>query len=209
VIDHLCDQSSERDIAVVGLYCDFLSQHEQSTTNMLGVILKQFVNVGGVSEHVKQAFETARKGFGGRCLRLPDMLELVKTTVASWPQVFICIDALDEALPKHMLDLLRSLHGIVQGSPNTRIFLTGRAIVLQEIKEIFFTRAVIVPISPTKEDIKKFLVRQLGSDTEPDAMDDSLRADILRVIPERISEMQVGKSCVFPIKSGPLTNYVA
>ena len=191
----------------MGLYCDFLSQHEQSTTNMLGIILKQFVSAGGVPEHVRQAFEAARKGFGGRCLRLPDMLELVKTTMASLPQVFICIDALDEALPKHMLDLLRSLQGIVQGSPNTRIFLTGRTIVLGEIKEIFSTRAVMVSISPTKEDIETFLVRKLESDTERDAMDDSLRADILRIILEKFSEMQVGKSSVFPVKSRSLANY--
>lgn len=192
---------------MVGLYCDFLSQHEQSTTNMLGAILKQLISRGEIPERVRQVFKMARKEFGGRRLRLPNLLELVKTAIASLPQVFICIDALDEALPKHRLDLLRSLQGIVQGSPNTRVFLTGRAMVSQEIKE-HFTGAAVVSISPTKEDIETFLVMKLESDSEPDAMDDGLRADIMRVIPDKISEMRVGKSCAFPIKSRPLTNYI-
>jgi len=191
VIDHLCDQASKSDIAVVGLYCDFLAQHEQTTLNMLGAILKELINRREIPKHVKQAFKKAKRESSYLRPRLPDLLELIKATVASLPQVFICIDALDEMLPKHRSDFLRSLQGIVRGSPNTRVFLTGRAMVLQEIKE-HFPGAVMVPISPTKEDVETFLVMKLEGDTEPNAMDDDLHTDIMRVIPENISEMRVG-----------------
>ena len=68
MIDHLDGQANERNLAVAELYRDFLSQHEQSTTNMLGAILKQLVNRGERLEHVERAFRTAREGFGGRPL---------------------------------------------------------------------------------------------------------------------------------------------
>ena len=61
VIDSLCDQAAGKDIAVMGLYCDFLAQHEQSTTNMLGAILKQLASRGGIPEHIREAFQTRER----------------------------------------------------------------------------------------------------------------------------------------------------
>ena len=122
------------------------------------------------------------------------------------PTIYICIDALDEMLLKHRLDFLRSLKSIVQVSPNTRVFLTGRAMVLQEIKE-HFAGAVMLPINPTKEDVETFLVTKLEGDTEPNAMDDDLRTDIMRVIPEKHSEMRVGYSSA-PFRSRIFANAV-
>ena len=188
MIDRLCDQAGEKDNAVVGLYCDFLSQQEQSTTNMLGAILKQLVSRGGITEHIREAFRKAKKEFGGRCLRLPDLVEIMKKAVTSLPQVFICIDALDECTPKHRRELLKSLREIVRVSANTRLFLTGRPHVRDEITK-WFGKVVRILVSPTQDDIRSYLEMRLDSDTDPDVMDDELRADIMRVIPEKISEM--------------------
>ena len=188
MIDHLHDRASETDTAVVGLYCDFPARHEQTTPNMLGAILKQLVNRGEIPEHVRRALKTAREGFGGRRLRLPDLFELLKTTIASLPRVFICIDALDEALPKLRLDLLRFLRDIAQDSPNARLFLSGRDHITSEIRKGVSSGMVAVPIIPTKGGIKAFLEMRLDSDTEPNAMDDDLRADIMRVTVEEPSK---------------------
>jgi len=188
VIDTLCDQGGEKDIAVVGLYCDFLGQQEQSRTNMLGAILKQLVNRGGIPGYVREAFQKAKKEFGGRGLRLPDLLEIMKKAVTALPQVFICIDALDESTPKHRRELLESLREIVRVSANTRVFLTGKPHVGDEIMKCF-GQVVRIPISPTLDDIRSYLEMRLGSDTDPDVMDNRLRADILRVIPEKVSDM--------------------
>ena len=172
----------------MGLYCDFLAQQEQSTTIMLGAILKQLTNRGAIPEHIQEAFEKAKKEFGGRRLRLPEMVEILKKTIISLQRIFVCIDALDESAPKHRRELLESLQEIVRMSPNMRILLTGRPHIDGEIVE-FFSKAVRIPISPTQDDIKNYLEMRLKGDTTPEAMDGELRADIMRVIPEKISEM--------------------
>ena len=68
MIDRLCDQAGGKEIAVIGFYCDFLSQQEQSATNMLGAILKQIVSRERIPEYIREAFQKAKKEFGGRGL---------------------------------------------------------------------------------------------------------------------------------------------
>jgi len=189
VIDSLCDQARGKYIAVVGLYCDFLAQQEQSTTSMLGAILKQqLISRGRIPEYIQQTFQEAKKEFGGRGLRLPEIVEIMKKAITALPRVYICIDALDESTPKHRRELLESLREIIRVSANTRLFLTGRPHVEDEIMKCF-GNLVRIPISPTRDDIRSYLEMRLGSDTDPDVMDDELRADIMRVIPEKVSEM--------------------
>ena len=173
---------------MVGLYCDFLAQQEQSTTNMLGAILNQIVSGGRIPEYVREPFQKAKNEFGGRGLRLRDLVEIMKKVVTALPRVFICVDALDESTPKPRRELLESLREIVQVSPNTRLFLTGRPHVGDEIMKCF-GKVVRIPISPSRGDIRSYLEMRLDSDTDPDVMDDELRADIMRIIPEKVSEM--------------------
>jgi len=89
VIDSLCDHAGRKNIAVVGLYCNFLAQLEQSTTNMLGAILKQLVSRGGIPEHIREAFQKAKKEFGGRGLLLPDTVGILRKVIAALPRLFI------------------------------------------------------------------------------------------------------------------------
>ena len=188
VIDSLCDRAGGKEVAVVGLYYDFLAQQEQSTTNMLGAILKQLARRGEIPEHIRGAFQKAKKEFGGRGLRVPDMVEILKKTIAPLSRVFICIDALDESTAKHRRELLKSLREMVRMSPNIRVFLTGRPHTDDEIIELF-SGALRIPLSPARADIKSYLEMRLDGDTDPKAMDGELRADILRIIPEKISDM--------------------
>ena len=169
-------------------YCDFRDQQEQTATNIIGAILKQLLVTGEVLEHVQSTFQKAKKEVGGRGLRLPEMVQMLKQAVAILPQVFMCIDALDECPPKHLLELLRSLKDILRGSLRMRIFLTGRPQVKAEITKYFITRLTI-PITPKTHDIEIYLENKLEMDPEPVAMSDGLRADILRIIPERVSQM--------------------
>ena len=138
--------------------------------------------------YIQDAFRKAKKEFGGRGLRLPDMVEILKKNITSVPRIFICIDALNESTPKHRRELLESVREIVRVSPNTRVFLTGRPHIDDEIARSF-TEVVKIPVSPTRADIKSCLEMRLDGDTDPNAMDDELRADIMRIIPEKISEM--------------------
>ena len=123
--------------------------------------------------------------------RLADQMDMLKSAIASLPQVIICINALDECLPKCLLELLMSLRDIVRESPTTGIFLTGRPHIREDVQR-YFTSAVVIPISPNTDDIWTYLKMRLDEDTEPEAMNDDLRADIVRVILEKISDMCVG-----------------
>ena len=177
---------------MMGLYCDFHSQHEQSTTNMLGAMLKQLASRGGsrggIPEHTRKAFREAKEKFGGRGLLLPEMVDIFKKTTTSLPRLFICIDALDESPSKHRRELIESLREILLASPGARVFLTGRPHIDDEIMRCF-SQPLRVPLSPTHDDIRSYLEMRLDRDTDLDAMDDELRADIMRIVPEKVSEM--------------------
>ena len=172
----------------MGLYCDFLTRHEQSTANILGSMLKQLARRGGIPEQIREAFQKARKEFGGRGLLLPGIVDILKKTITSLPRLFICIDALDECIPRHRRELLESLREIVSVSPNIRLFLTGRPHIEKETMK-YFGQAVLIHLSPGAGDIKSYLEMRLDRDTDPDAMDEELRADIMRIIPEKVSGM--------------------
>jgi len=191
VIDSLCDQQSEENIAVAAFYCDFLSQQQQTINNIVGAILTQLVARGGMVDDLREAFQIAKEEVGGRRPRLTDLMGMLRTTIAALPQVFICIDALDECLPKYLPALLKSLRDIIREFPSTRIFLTGRSHVKEDILR-YLTNAVVIPISPNPDDIQNYVEMRLDGDPEPEAMTDDLRADIVRIIQEKISDMSVG-----------------
>ena len=155
---------------------------------MLGAILKQLSRREGIPEHIREAFRKAKREFGGRGLRLPDLVEILKKVITSLQRVFICIDALDESTQQHRRELLESLREIVGVSRNTRIFLTGRPHIEDEIRK-GFSMVTRITLSPTRGDIRGYLEMRLSHDADSYAMDDELRADIMKVIPEKISEM--------------------
>ena len=186
MIDHFygCGQ----DITVAGLYCDYLDRMEQTTSNMLGAMLKQLVGSGMVLEDIRKAFEDAKGHFGGVRPDARELLKMLKAAIRQRRRVVICVDGLDESLPAHRTGLLSALQAIIQESPNVRLFLTGRPFIRSEVKK-YFPSVNTISVSPTKEDTKAFLRMKLDGDPEPDAMDERLRADILDIIPKTISEM--------------------
>jgi len=195
VIDHFYGR--RQDITVAGLYCDYLDRNEQTTSNMLGAMLKQLVGRGTVPEDIRRAFEDAKEHFGGVGPRVPELLQMLKAAIVQRQWVVICIDGLDEPLAVHRAGLLSALQAIVRGLPNIRLFLTGRPFIRPEVERCFHSAGTIL-VSPTREDTKAFLRMKLAGDLEPDAMDESLRADIMEIIPKKISEMYV-QMLSFPV----------
>ena len=189
VIDSLCDQAREEDLAVACFYFDFAAKTEQQPTSMLGALLKQVV--GGLIElpgEIAKAYEYQKKTIGGRAPRLSDIVKMLQTTSLEKP-TFICIDALDECSAEYRVKLLNSLGQIIQKSPGIRIFLTGRPHIQDEIGNRLCGRVATIRITPRRGDIIRYLHNRLDEDTTPDAMDSSLEADILKKIPDDISEM--------------------
>jgi len=190
VIDSLCDRARKK-AAVACFYFDFAAQKEQSSTSMLGALLKQVVGgLGEVPGEIVEAYEDQKTVIGGRAPRLPDIVKMLQAT-SSQKRMFICVDALDECAAEYRVKLLDSLDQIVQKSPGTRIFATGRPHILDEVWRRIPGRVTIVRITPKRSDIIGYLRTRLREDTNPDAMDSSLEVDILRKIPDDISKMYV------------------
>ena len=189
VIDTLCKQAVGRSAAVACFYFDFAAQEEQSPAAVLGSVLKQVVRgLSEIPETIVKAFREGEKVIGGQRLALPEIVGFLQD-ISSSRCTFICIDALDECLTEHRVKLLNSLNQIVQESPGARIFLTGRQHILDEVKKRLAGRATTRSITPTKDDIVTFLRAKLKEDTTPDAMDESLGEEIIKNIPETVSEM--------------------
>ena len=191
MIDRLCDQAQGQNVAVGCFYFDFAAQREQSSTSMLGALLKQVVSgLEEVPGEMAKAYENQKTVIGGRRLELSDILKMLHT-ISSESLTFICIDALDECAPEHRVKVLDSLHQMCQKSPGTRIFVTGRPHIQDEIGRGIPGRLTTIHITPKRGDVIGYLRARLSEDTNPDAMDSSLEADILRGIPDDISEMCV------------------
>ena len=191
VIDSLCNHAERRNATIACFYFDFAAQKEQSPTSVLGALLKQLVwGLEETPEEVSRAYQNQKNAIGGRVPQLSDIVKMLQST-SSKKRIFICIDALDECVVGHRVKVLNSLNEILQKSPGTRIFLTGRPHVRPEIERRLAGIVTSVSISPKRNDIIRYLHSRLDEDTIPDAMDSSLEADILKKIPEDISEMYV------------------
>ncbi|RPA91551.1 hypothetical protein L873DRAFT_300588 [Choiromyces venosus 120613-1] len=155
VMDRLQDEAirSPRNVKVIGLYCDYLDRKEQTVRNLLGALLKQVACIGEIPEDIRQVFEAAKGYLGGTGPRLSQLREMLKTAIASQEQLFICIDALDEASPEHRVDLLDALREISRESPSIHIFLTGRPFVRSDVEK-YFPGVQVISVSPTTDDIK-------------------------------------------------------
>ena len=157
----------------------------------MGALLKQVVaGLEEVPAEISRAYQEQRKAIGGREPRLSDIVKMLQIA-SSKEHTFICIDAIDECMPEHRVKLLGSLNEILQKSPSTRIFVTGRPHIQPEIGRRLSGRVKSLSISTKREDIIKYLHSRLEDDTTPDAMNDILEAEILKKIPEDVSEMYV------------------
>ena len=189
VIDRLCDWARGQNATVVCFYFDFAAQKEQSPTAVLSSLLQQVVRgLEEIPAKIVEAFRDQKKTTGGQSLGLSQVVEMLQDISSSRP-TFICIDALDECIAEYQGKLLQSLRQILHKSPGMRIFLAGRSHVQDEVEKQLAGRVVAVYITPTKDDIRRFLRAKLEENTTPDAMDNSLEDDILKSIPERVSEM--------------------
>ena len=188
-IDTLCKQAIGGNAAVACFYFDFAASEEQSPAAILGAILKQVVGgLNEVPERIVKAFRGRERVIGGQRLSLSEIVEFLQD-ISSSGCTFICIDAMDECPPRHLIKLLDSLNIILQKSPAARIFLTGRPHIRDEVEKHLGGKAATRSITPTKNDIVTFLRAKLKEDTMSGAMDERLEEEIMQDIPGSVSEM--------------------
>ena len=191
VVDRLGDRAAGQNTAVTCFYFDFAARKEQSITSMLGSLVKQIISgMENIPEEISRAFHEQKMVIGGRGPRLPDIVKMLQEITSSL-RTFVCIDALDECTAENRVKLLNSLKQILENSPRTRIIIIGRPHVRDEIEKRLAGRVTSLSLGPTKEDIIEYLRVRLDEDQTPDAMDESLAADILEKIPQNMPEMYV------------------
>ena len=191
VIDRLCDQARGWKGVVACFYFDFAAEKEQSPVSMLGALLKQVVSgLEEIPKEIAQAYEEHKNMIDGRGPQLTDIVKMLQTTTSKKP-TFICIDALDECGAGYRVKILGSLNEVLQRSPGTRVFVTGRPHIQAEVRKRLSGRVMTICITPRRHDIISYLHARLHEDTMPDAMDCGLKAEILKKIPQDISEMYV------------------
>jgi len=189
VVDKLCDQTGEQNTPVTCFYFDFAARKEQSATSMLGSILKQVIDgTERVPEDIWRALQKQKKAVSGRKPQLGDIVKILQLITSSQP-TFMVIDALDESTAVQRFRLFDSLKQILETSPGARIFVTGRPHICPEIETRLAGWVTCVSVGPASEDIVRFLRVRLSEDETPDAMDESLKAEILEKIPGSISDM--------------------
>ena len=178
VVDMLCDNANERNIAVACFYVDFAAREEQSPTNMLGSLLKQIV--GGlerIPDEIRETFRGHKRLIGGRRLGVAQIVKMLQT-VTSLQRTFICVDALDECGEGNQHEVLYSLRQVLEKSANTRIFLTGRRHIKGEVEGRLGARVAILFIKPSDDDIVGYVQTRLRKDRYRDAMDSGLETAI-------------------------------
>ena len=191
-IDKLCDEAAEEDTAVVCFYFDFAARSEQSAINMLRSLLRQLVSgLDEIPEVIVQSFRKEKKVIGGRGLKVSGILNMFQN-ITTTKRTFICVDALDECVPEHLTVVLESLGEILQGSPNARIFMTGRPHVRGEVERGLSGVATFIFIRTTEDGVLRFLREKLRKDNAPNTMSSTLEGDIMKTIPAISSETYVG-----------------
>jgi len=191
VIDTLCDtaRGTGEDIAVAYFYFDTSIQKEQSAASVLGALLKQVVcGLTQMPETIADSFRRHKKFFGGRKLQLPNMVKILGS-LSSSQRTFFCLDAVDECAAPDRAKVLLSLKEIIEASPASRVFLTGRPHVGGEVGKRLLGGVALISISPPAGDIVRFIYRKLAEDTALDEMDERLEAEIVEKIPETFSDM--------------------
>ena len=188
VVDRLYDKSQDQNIAVTCFYIDFAAREEQSPTNILGSLLQQIVTrLERIPDGISETFQDHKKVIGRRKLRVPEIVKMLQDATSLQP-TFICVDAVDECVERHRPEVLDSLRQILEKSPDTRIFLTGRGHIRDEIDRHLSGRAVILSIKPNNDDIVRYIRMRLSKDTYPEEMNSGLGTEIIKSITKNIPE---------------------
>ena len=159
---------------------------------MLGSLLRQLVSgQGEIPEAIVKDFRKEKRLIGGRGIQIPGILKMFQT-IAATRRTFICVDALDECVPENRRVVLESLGQMLQGSPNTRLFMTGRPHVRSEVEGELGGAATFILIQATEDGVLRFLRERLRKDRIPNMMGSTLEEDIVKSIPAINSETYVG-----------------
>jgi len=113
-----------------------------------------------IPDEISTAFQEQKRTIGGCGPKLTDLLKMLQTITSSQP-TFFCINALDECVGVQRVKVLDSVKQILESSPETRIFVTGRPHIRAEMEKRL-PGVVSVLVYPPKDDITEYLRGETG-----------------------------------------------
>jgi hypothetical protein len=164
-------------IITILLYCDFADRNSQTGLALIGALTKQLIRwAGSIPTAVLDLFKQRSKE--QKSLDEEDAKTIFSLVLGQFDAVYICIDAFDECEPKARIQLLRFL--IAVDSTSMRLFLTGRHSVEAEvISTLSNLSPKTISITAAEEDLRIFLSQSLKNDQYPEAMNESLKKQVV------------------------------
>ena len=169
------------------MYCDYRDQINQTVVNILGSLLQQLlITAPLVPAAITSLLESIEKK--KKKVEVADISQILKILLPQLNRTFICLDALDELIPRTRLALLTALR---TEFGTIRIFVTGRPHIQPEVDEALQTQLVTMHISADQGDIRGYLAHEIGEDRKinPDDMNDELKEEILQAITAKAGGM--------------------
>lgn len=190
VIDHIYEQPSSSAHGLAYYYFDFVDQHTQTPTNLVGSLLRQLASQATSFPeplvHFHQRFKED-EAHGSTF----ELLLILKGVCKRFERCFIIIDALDECEKSYRAEALRILTDLRMAP--VQMFVTTRPHPY-DIKH-HFKDIENIEVAASEADIRTYCLRKIDeSDDTRELVDDELRAEIT----SKISRNAQGMYVAFP-----------
>ncbi|KAI5779969.1 hypothetical protein DFH27DRAFT_584918 [Peziza echinospora] len=184
IIDHITEYvSSQESYCIAYVYCDYRDAENLTPLNVICSLLQQLLSQlpafsSQLEEELVVLCEELKKRKSGT---FQHVIQLLTLTFNTFKSTFICIDALDEVSDAPRKAILNALcDGMGR---RTRIFLTGRPHVRESIERYLHVDDIpSITIEADEGDIYAYLSNEIQKDHHPDAMDATLKEEILEAI---------------------------
>ena len=186
VIDHLENTSSEENVAIIYIYCDYGKQKEQTALSLAESVMKQLLQYhDSIPEKVQQIYQYHLKQKTRP--KLEEVLEVTASSMAPLSRIFLIVDALDELgnsakVRQSLLQHLRQL----QDPHHFNLMTTSREIPFLD-REFHQPRCMDLRANPG--DIRKYVEGHIGDLSKCVEKNASLQETIANTIVDCVDGM--------------------
>ena len=156
-IEHLINTSrNQHDTGVAYIYCDYKAEYEQGPSALLASLLKQLVQQrSSIPDHVRDLYGQLGNSAKPSCPSLKMMYESLLLTVASFSQVYIVVDALDELQQgSQVVQAFLSKLSELKARESVNLMLTSR--VIPRVTD-FIQSDVRLDVRAKREDVMRYI----------------------------------------------------
>jgi hypothetical protein len=156
-IDHIWKRVQNQPVGLAFIYCNYRSQADQTATSLASAVLKQLIQ-GHLS--IPEPVTNLYKRHAERRTRpsFAEIRDAIPIVVSNYSKVYVIIDALDECLKDHRMQLLSMLRSL-QSNGNLNLMATSRFV--PEVEK-HFSRSPLLEVRANDLDVKQFVAGQMS-----------------------------------------------